>query len=190
MTVDVQTPPAQVGFDAARLARIDRHFCHLRRRRPAARLADRGQPPRADRALFDVRDAGRASRSAGRAGHAVPDLLDDQADHVGGGDDALRGRRVRASCADRSGGIGRRAASHSRTASAGATALTPAAVLVALPPIWSTAPAPRSTATATTGTGSAGPPRRCPSRSSTPPVTSTTPPARSVGVTTRDQGVS
>jgi CubicO group peptidase (beta-lactamase class C family) len=26
ITVDVQTPPAQVGFDAARLARIDRHF--------------------------------------------------------------------------------------------------------------------------------------------------------------------
>ena len=36
---------------------------------------------------------------------------------------------------------------------AGATALTPAAVLVALAPIWSTAPAPRSTATATTRTG-------------------------------------
>ena len=26
ITVDVQTPPAQVGFDPARLARIDRHF--------------------------------------------------------------------------------------------------------------------------------------------------------------------
>lgn len=26
ITVDVQTPPEQVGFDAARLARIDRHF--------------------------------------------------------------------------------------------------------------------------------------------------------------------
>ena len=51
---------------------------------------------RAGRPPDVVRPARRRGRAAGRARHAVAHLLDDQADHVGGGDDALRGGRLRA----------------------------------------------------------------------------------------------
>ena len=77
-------------------ARIDRPLRALRRRRSAARVADRRQPRRPDRPprTYGQRDieAGRADR----ARHALPHLLDDEADHVGRGDDAVRGGRLRA----------------------------------------------------------------------------------------------
>ena len=92
----VEIEPDEAGFDAERLARIDRHFAALRRRRTAPRVADRRQPAGPDRPSRDVRSARRGGRAAGRARHAVPHLLDDEAGHVGGGDDALRGGRVRA----------------------------------------------------------------------------------------------
>ena len=42
-----------------------------------------------------------ARRSADRGGHALPDLLDDQTDHRGGGDDAVRTGRALADRSDR-----------------------------------------------------------------------------------------
>ena len=48
-TIEVQVEPAEVGFDAGRLSRIDDHFRALRRRRPPGRLAGRWSPGGADR---------------------------------------------------------------------------------------------------------------------------------------------
>ena len=87
---------AEVGLDPARLGRIDRHF---------ARYVDDGRLPGW---LITVSRRGRLAHVscygprdieaglAGGAGHAVADLLDDQAGHLGRRDDALRGGRVRA----------------------------------------------------------------------------------------------
>ena len=89
--------PDALGLDPARLARIDEHFAPLRRRRPAGRLADRRRPARRGRARVHVR--ARATVEAGlpgRARHALAHLLDDQADHLGGGDDAVRAGPLRA----------------------------------------------------------------------------------------------
>ena len=84
------------GFDAARLERIREHF---------DRYVDDGRLPGYLVAI--ARDGEVAyealggpprprGRPAGRARHAVADLLDDQADHLGGGDDAVGGGALRA----------------------------------------------------------------------------------------------
>ena len=88
------------GFDAARLERIREHF---------DRYVEDGRLPG-----YLVRSPATASprtrrrraprprgRPAGRARHAVADLLDDQADHLGGGDDAVGGGALRAQGPDR-----------------------------------------------------------------------------------------
>ena len=93
----VEVEPAR-GRVRRRPAGAHRHPLRpLRRRRPAARLAARWSPATARSCTCrTVRPARRRGRAAGRARHALPHLLDDQADHVGGGDDALRGGRLRA----------------------------------------------------------------------------------------------
>ena len=59
-------------------------------------LAAHGQQARQAGARVQLRPAGHGGGPARRAGHAVAHLLDDQADHVGRRDDAVRGGRVRA----------------------------------------------------------------------------------------------
>ena len=69
----------------------------LRRRRAAARLAGRWSARRgkvAHLSTYGQRDL--EAGAAGRARHAVAHLLDDEADHLGRGDDAVRGGRLRA----------------------------------------------------------------------------------------------
>ena len=96
MSVQRTIDPDQIGFDPARLARIDEHF---------GRYVDDGRLAgwqivvtrrRRGRALLDVRAARPGGGRPGRGGHAVADLLDDQAGHLGRGDDALGGGPVRA----------------------------------------------------------------------------------------------
>ena len=92
----VEQDPAEAGFDPQRLARIDRHF---------QRYVDDGKLPgflavvARDGKVVHVARAGLRdveARPAGRDRHALADLLDDQADHVGRGDAAVGGGRVRA----------------------------------------------------------------------------------------------
>ena len=95
--VEVEVDPAEVGFDAGRLARHRPPLRALRRRRAAAGVAGGRGPPRPGRPPRDrtgTRDV-EADLPIERR-HALPHLLDDEADHVGGGDDALRGGRLRA----------------------------------------------------------------------------------------------
>ena len=51
----VEIDPSALGFDAERLARIDRHFARVRRRQEAAGMARRGQPARSGGPLVDLR---------------------------------------------------------------------------------------------------------------------------------------
>ena len=89
-----EVDPAEVGLDADRLRRIDAQLRPLRRRRPAGRLPGHGEQARQACARVRLRRARPRGRSAGRDRHALAHLLDDQADHLGGGDDALRGGRA------------------------------------------------------------------------------------------------
>ena len=88
--------PDQVGIDPARLAVLDAHFA---RYVDDGRLAgwqlvvSRGGEV-AHATTYGVRDL--ETGRAGRAGHAVAHLLDDQADHVGRRDDAVGGGPLRA----------------------------------------------------------------------------------------------
>ncbi len=85
------------GGPGRRAAAADRPALRpVRGRRPPAGLAGRGEPPGPPGARVLVRVARHRSRAAGRAGHAVAHLLDDQARHLGRRDDALRGGRLRA----------------------------------------------------------------------------------------------
>src|SRR5262245_26795283 len=59
-------------------------------------MAAYGQQARQARARVQLRPARHGGRAAGRDRHPVADLLDDQADHLGSGDDPLRGGGVRA----------------------------------------------------------------------------------------------
>ena len=99
--IKVDAEPAEVGFDASRLARIDRHFRRyvddgllagwtvaVSRRGRVAHLSHQG-----------LRDLDAGLPVDGR--HDLAHLLDDQADHVGRGHDALRAGRAGA---DRPGG--------------------------------------------------------------------------------------
>ena len=97
----MDTDAEEVGFDAGRLERIDRHF---------ARYVDEGQLPgwlivvtRRGRVahLSTVRARRRRGRAAGRGRHPVAHLLDDQAGHLRRGDDALRRGRLRPDRSDR-----------------------------------------------------------------------------------------
>ena len=96
MSIEREVAPEQVGFDAKRLAALDAHF---------ARYVDDGRLAgwqlvvsrrRRGRARLDLRAARPGGRPAGRAGHPVAHLLDDQADHVGRRDDAVGGGPLRA----------------------------------------------------------------------------------------------
>ena len=96
----VEADPEELGFDPARLDRIDRHF---------TRYVDDGRLPgwlvACAPGAHRPRRGGAARRRGRRPverGHALAHLLDDQADHLGRGDDA----------------VGARAASSSRTRSA------------------------------------------------------------------------
>ena len=84
-----QADPAEAGLDKERLARIDRHF---------ARYVDDGRLPgwlltvsRHGRLVHVSRYGlrGHGGGPAGRDRDAVADLLDDQAGHLGRGDDAV-----------------------------------------------------------------------------------------------------
>ena len=85
-----ENDPAEVGFDADRLARIDRTS---RRYVDDGRLAGwqvRGRPRRARPCTSSVHGSRDLEAGpAGRAGHALAHLLDDQADHLGRGDAAV-----------------------------------------------------------------------------------------------------
>ena len=83
-----EAEPAEVGLDPDRLQRIGRHF---------ARYVDDGRLPgwlitvsRYGRLAY-VSSYGSSDIEArpGRDGHGVADLLDDQAGHLGGRDDAV-----------------------------------------------------------------------------------------------------
>ena len=82
-------------MDLTRLGRIDRRL---------ARWVDDGQLPgflvtvsrRVGSARRPVRAPGRRERPAGGGRHPLADLLHDQAGHLGRGDDAVRGGRLRA----------------------------------------------------------------------------------------------
>ncbi len=101
MELKVDTDAEEVGFDAGRLERIDRHF---------ARYVDEGQLPgwlivvtRRGRVAHLSR-YGHADVEAGRpveVDTAVAHFLDDQAGHLGRGDDALRRGRLRPDRSDR-----------------------------------------------------------------------------------------
>ena len=73
----------------------------LRRRRSARRVDGRGQPSRARRVPVPPGAARPRRRAAGDGRHDLAHLLDDEADHVGRGHDALRAGRAGA---DRPGG--------------------------------------------------------------------------------------
>ena len=98
--LQIEVDPAEVGFDQARLDRIDKHFARYVDERKLAgwliTVARHGKLAH----VSTLRAAGHRGRAAGGAGHPVADLLHDQADHLGRGDDALRGGRLPA---DRSG---------------------------------------------------------------------------------------
>ena len=84
--------PEQVGLSSSRLARISRDAEGGRRARAhSRRRRDRGSqgPHRLRRGRRLPRQDGRRADDAGRD---LPDRVDDQADGVGRGDDALRGR--------------------------------------------------------------------------------------------------
>ena len=97
----VTTDPAEVGIDAARLERLDRRLARWvdDGQLPGflVTVARRGQPG----ARRAVRPPGRRERPAGRGRHPLAHLLDDQAGHLGRGDDAVRGGRLRAQRPDR-----------------------------------------------------------------------------------------
>ena len=73
----------------------------LGRRRPAARVPGHRGPPRAPGPRRAAGAPGRRERPAGRGRHPLAHLLDDQAGHLGRGDDAVRGGRLRAGRPDR-----------------------------------------------------------------------------------------
>ena len=81
--------PAAAGADRAALRT-------LRRRRAAPGLAPAGQPRRPGGGPGDRRPPGCGGRRPGRAGHRLPHLLDDQADHVRRRDEAVGAGGVRA----------------------------------------------------------------------------------------------
>ena len=113
----VEIDPAEAGFDPSRLAAHRPPLPPLRRRGQAARLPGRDRPRRPDRARRPGRAGRRRGRPPVRRRHAVAHLLDDQADHLGGGDAAVGGGRVRAQ------GPGREASSpRSRTRACGPAA--------------------------------------------------------------------
>ena len=68
----------------------------LRRRRAPARVAGGGVAARPGRARGVERPPQPRDRCPDRDRHHLPHLLDDQADHLGGRDDAVRGGRLRA----------------------------------------------------------------------------------------------
>ena len=81
-----EAEPAEVGLDPGRLQRIGQHF---------ARYVDDGRLPgwlitvsRYGRLAY-VSSYGSSDVEAGRDGYGVAAVLDDQADHLGGGDDAV-----------------------------------------------------------------------------------------------------
>ena len=85
-------------MSAARLARLDEVMtAPLRRRRLPARPPDPGLSQGRARPHRHVRPHGPRARQADARGRHLPHLLDDQADHRGGADDAGRGRRCSAS---------------------------------------------------------------------------------------------
>ena len=97
MSLNVTHDPSELGFAADRLARIDDHF---QRYVDAGRLPGLAAARSPRTAQLAHSSTVRPSRHRGRhpvdRRHVRAHLLDDQADHVGGGDDALRGGRVRA----------------------------------------------------------------------------------------------
>ena len=73
-----------------------RHLRPLRRRRSAGRLSGHGEQARPARARVELRRPRPRGRSPGRVRHPLAHLLDDQADHLGRRDDAVRGGRAAA----------------------------------------------------------------------------------------------
>ena len=84
-----EAKPAEVGLDPDRLRRIDRHFaCYVDDGRLPGWLITVSRHGR----LAYVSSYGSSDVEAGRAGrdgHGVAAVLDDQADHLGGGDDPV-----------------------------------------------------------------------------------------------------
>ena len=92
LATEVAAGGGRAGSRAPRAAR--RLPRRLRGRRAPQGLAAGHHPRRADRPRLAPRAARRRGRPAGRARHDLAHLLDDQADHLGRGDDALRGGRA------------------------------------------------------------------------------------------------
>ena len=102
--IKVDAEPGEVGFDAGPAGPDRPALPPLRRRGPARRLDGRRDPARAGRAPVAPRAPRPRGRSPGHRRHALAHLLDDQADHLGRGDDALRAGRAGADRPDRRGG--------------------------------------------------------------------------------------
>ena len=83
--------PEQVGLSAARLDRVRTVDAPLGRQRQAGRHDGRGDAPRRARLRRDLRQGRPRAQQADAARHDLPHLLDDQAAHLDGDHDALRG---------------------------------------------------------------------------------------------------
>ena len=94
----VDIDPAEVGFDAGRLARIDRHFARYVDERPCSPgWLVAGQPATASSPISPPTGSATSTPALPvEVDTRLAPLLDDQADHLGGRHDALRGGRLRA----------------------------------------------------------------------------------------------
>ena len=99
--LQVEVEAGEVGMDAGAAGAPRPALFPVRRRRTAAGMAHRGKPAGAGGPPEPLRAARPRAVAARRGGHHLAAGVDDQADHLGGGHDALRGRRVRAQGPDR-----------------------------------------------------------------------------------------